>query len=79
MRRFVSLPVVLIAITCSICVARAQTPFKLPPPASPADALRRAFYAYDNTLPLNAELKSWTLRRMEPATILFTTAQTTSE
>lgn len=39
--------------------ALSQTPgaFQLPQPATPIAALRRAFYAYDNTLPLNAELR----------------------
>jgi cephalosporin-C deacetylase-like acetyl esterase len=38
-------------------LVQAQPAFKLPDPATPADSLRRAFYAYDVTLPLNAEVK----------------------
>jgi len=34
-----------------------QDAFKLPPPADSAEALRRAFYAYDSDLPLNAVVK----------------------
>ena len=43
--------------TASVALAQAPPAHKLPPPATPADSLRRAFYAYDATLPLNAEVK----------------------
>ena len=50
--------VIWLIFAASTSIARAQAPsFTLPPPASPVDALRRAFYAYDSTLALNAELK----------------------
>jgi len=38
-------------------VSRQTVGFKLPPPADNAEALRRAFYAYDSDLPLNATVK----------------------
>jgi dienelactone hydrolase len=38
-------------------VAAQVKPFTLPPPADNTEALRRAFYAYDSDLPLNATVK----------------------
>lgn len=38
-------------------VAQTPAPFTLPPPADSADALRRAYYTYDTTLPLKPEVK----------------------
>jgi cephalosporin-C deacetylase-like acetyl esterase len=54
------LPILFVCLVCGTvcpCALAQGKPFVLPPPADNSEALRRAFFAYDSDLPLNATVK----------------------